>query len=153
MLDYLDGALDAGSRREIEAHLEECARCRTLVLEYQETWNLLGHYPPPEPSEGFVRSTVEALKANHPSVRRMWAGRAALAAAAVLLIAAVLYFGAGPSRDTGGSQRDAPLAVEPGLIENLDLIEDMDFLAEYGEDLELAMEVDLYEIISGEENM
>lgn len=153
MLDYLDGTLDAGARHEIEAHLEECERCRTLVLEYRETWNLLGRHPYLEPSEGFVRGTVEALRAHHRSVRRTWAGRAAAAAAAVLLIALALYLVATPTRDSGDSRRDASLAVEPGLIENLDLIEDMDFLTEYGEDLELAMEVDLYEIISNEENL
>ena len=154
ILDYLDGTLDPGTRLEVDAHLEVCESCRVLLIEYRETWGLLSHYPGPEPSKGFVPSVLEVVRHQNRATRIFRIRSAVIAAAAVILVAAWLVFGPFPfSGVSGVTEQDGSVAVEPELLENLDLIEDLDFLVEYGEDLELAMEVDLYEIISGEESL
>jgi predicted anti-sigma-YlaC factor YlaD len=43
--DYLEGALDAATSDEIEAHLVLCAPCQTYLDQMRATIQVLGHVP------------------------------------------------------------------------------------------------------------
>src|SRR5260221_2322532 len=40
--DYVDGALDAGARAEVDRHLESCGACRLLVDDLREIRSVAG---------------------------------------------------------------------------------------------------------------
>jgi hypothetical protein len=75
-MDYLYDELEPGARRELAAHLEECAECRRQVQEWEAAMSELDAWPAPAT----------------PQHRRSVLRRAApwLAAAAVLVVAFVL---------------------------------------------------------------
>lgn len=157
MLEYMDGGLEDRERRAFESHLAECETCRTGLLEHREAWKLLDHYTAGAPSERFVAGTLKTLQARRSTLRRRWIRRAAVGLAAVLLLAATLFFKGFPlsrSVTEGEPEGEGKRGiVEAELLENLELIEDLEFLEEYGEELELAMEYDLYEILNEGEGM
>jgi anti-sigma factor RsiW len=43
--DYLEGALDDGTRATIDAHLETCAHCAEYIEQMRLTIRSLGHVP------------------------------------------------------------------------------------------------------------
>jgi anti-sigma factor RsiW len=43
--DYLEGALEAGSRLRFEEHLAECEGCETYLEQMRQTLRLLGRIP------------------------------------------------------------------------------------------------------------
>ena len=47
--DYVDEALDAGRRAEVEQHLASCAACRTLVADLTEIRRAAASLEPREP--------------------------------------------------------------------------------------------------------
>lgn len=59
--DYLDGDLDAGTRRRIEEHLALCPPCRVYVEQVRGTVRALGHLPPDELSEEAVAEIETAF--------------------------------------------------------------------------------------------
>ena len=147
LLEYLDGVLNPEAKQRFEAHLAECDECTESIAGLGESWKLLELYRAVEPSAGLtaaVSDTVNLLNREESRIR--WIRRAAVGLAAGLFIAAALVF----------NTAHAPQAVvedlvaEAELLDNLDLIENLGFLEEYGEDIELAMECDLYDILADE---
>lgn len=152
ILDFLEGVLSGEEQRAFDEHAAGCERCRSDLFEHEEAWKLLDFYPEMEPSPGFVASTMAALE-RRKRTRRLKTLRSIAAAAAGLILAGSLYFhfhGAADPEDKG--PEDQP-QVEAELLENLDLIEDWDLLEEFGEDLELAMEFELLDILNEGENL
>ena len=157
LVDYLDGGLEEDARRAVEAHLARCPACRSAVEEHRAVWRLLDAYTPPDPPEGF---TASVLRARARAGRALRLRRAVLAAAAAVLVAGTAWWFFAPpgdgGADGGGRERaaaGAEEAVDPELLRNLDLLEELDFLERYGEDLELAMDADLYDLLASEENL
>jgi anti-sigma factor RsiW len=148
ILAYLEGSLKPVHRLELEAHLQDCDPCRTTLHEYESTWELLDLYPDHAPSPAFVPATLRAVQQDRAALRRLRFRRGAVAVAAGLLLAVVLFFAFQSSTPVDEPVTDDLARVETELLENLDLLEDLEFLEEYGEDLELAMEYDLYQIIT-----
>jgi anti-sigma factor RsiW len=65
---YFDGKASAAERREVEAHLGECAACSARAAEYRAMWGVLDELPPIAPSASFdaaVRAHVAAEPARH----------------------------------------------------------------------------------------
>jgi len=153
---YLDGTLDEADRVRVDRHLAGCKECRRLAAELEGTWALLDAFDEIEVSPSFVSRTLDAVKSREAARGpRRALKRALYAAAAVLLIGLGLMLFR-PDRDAAPSPQasDAPpLAAEEDLLKNLDLIEDLDFLEEYGEELELAMEYDLFDLLNETEKM
>jgi anti-sigma factor RsiW len=156
LLEYLEGRLDASRAASLKAHLDRCDACRTALSEYEATWALLDHYTAPEASPAFVADTLAAVRSDRLADRRRRFRRTVVAAAAGILLAVTLFFSirsAAPVDEPTGEEVTQLDQVDEELLENLDLLEDLDFLEEYGEDLELAMEYDLYELMLEEDNL
>jgi anti-sigma factor RsiW len=64
--DYLDGELDAGTRRRVEAHLALCPPCRVYVQHARETVRALGGLP----EDGLPEHAVAELEAAFAAFRR-----------------------------------------------------------------------------------
>lgn len=57
---YVLGAVDGARRRQIDAHLEECAACTTEARDLEEARALLPQ--PPEPSPELWQRIVEEVR-------------------------------------------------------------------------------------------
>ncbi len=60
MTDYVDGALQAAQAREIEAHLRECAPCRTMAEDVRFAMAACREAPDLEPSPWLLARIVRA---------------------------------------------------------------------------------------------
>ncbi|MBU0755404.1 MAG: zf-HC2 domain-containing protein [Planctomycetes bacterium] len=159
-LAYLDGSLPLLERVEMEEHLDSCSPCRREMEELRESWDLLDLYDEKEPSPDFAARTLAAFKQRKQLDKRRWIRHTVTALAASLLIAVAFLLYRSLTGTTPSTPAETPVAentgdtmIEPELLESLDLIEDLDFLLEYGEDLELAMEYELYDILNQEESL
>jgi anti-sigma factor RsiW len=61
--DYLDGELDAGTRRRVEEHLALCPPCQVYVEQVRETVRALGRLPADELPEHAVTELEAAFAA------------------------------------------------------------------------------------------
>jgi len=91
----VEGTLAAGERREIEAHLRDCAACATLAADLARVRQLAGsleRLQPPAAAWGRIARDVGAPVANVPApARRSWrASWVPLAAAACVLLAVAI---------------------------------------------------------------
>lgn len=91
--DRLDDQLDGEVRATMDAHLEDCARCRSRVREEQAMREMLSDIPVPAPSPGFAaralrQAAVAHSVANAPRQKLMFAS----GFAAVLMVGVVLWF-------------------------------------------------------------
>ena len=80
---YVDDALDAPARADLEAHLETCATCREQVAFERDLRARLRALPVPEPRPGFEAAVRRRLAAEGRT-RRRWR---LLTAAALALLA------------------------------------------------------------------
>jgi predicted anti-sigma-YlaC factor YlaD len=150
-LEYLDGFLPADLCAAIDEHLLSCPACREEIAGLRASWDMLDLYGEVPPSEDFTAKTVSSFRRIRRR-ERFLSGfrRVTLAAAAVVLIGlSLFYFNRPPSDTAGGGD---PVAVED-LIENLSLIEDMELLQAFGDDLDIAMEYENYLALGGEESL
>jgi hypothetical protein len=70
--EYWDSVLDEIPRRELEAHLAECAACRSKAARLKAFWMRLGAIPEEAPSAA-GRGRLDALLADYRrSTRRRW---------------------------------------------------------------------------------
>ncbi len=123
----MDGALAAGRRAEVEAHLQGCPACRAERDRLARALRLLSALPPaPEPAADFGRRFWARLEAEPApgafswiQAGRSWRWIAPLAGAAAM--AAVLVVG-------GIRQRDE----QRQMAANLDLLEDYELAASLG---------------------
>jgi anti-sigma factor RsiW len=67
--DYLEGALDEASHREVEAHLAGCAGCEAYLQQVRQTIDELGHVPLGTLSDGAMAELLEAFRALRPRDR------------------------------------------------------------------------------------
>jgi hypothetical protein len=106
---YLEKALDATRRAELEAHLSGCEACRILTAQMQELLASAATLPrritPPRNLWPDVASRLASRAATPPSQSTAWRRWAPLAAAAVLLIAVTAVVTARLSRP------EAPVAA------------------------------------------
>jgi anti-sigma factor RsiW len=61
LLAYLDGELDAESRRRFEEQLSTSGELRQRLKEHQQTWDLLDELPRANVDDSFTRTTVEMV--------------------------------------------------------------------------------------------
>jgi anti-sigma-K factor RskA len=121
--DYVDDAIDAGARAEVDRHLEACAACRLLVDDLREIRRVAGSLDLREPSarawsriERAIRMEPRAdhaaagpAEAGHRRTSRNGAARYAWLAAAAALVIAI---GVGVRFYTTPRQ-DAPSVASP----------------------------------------
>src|SRR5262245_17161590 len=129
LTDYIDGALDAAARAEIERHLETCVACRRLVDDSREIKTVAARLDLRQPPIRSWMRLERAIKlearpagggaAFWDAVRLAW-GRPQLAwlaaAAAVVVVTDVglrfLPRGARPSAPAGGTQANARIVSD-----------------------------------------
>ena len=105
---FLDGELDASSRREVEAHLASCAPCREVEVALRATLADLEALPEPEPSaqdQWALRAAINrARTAEQPARARWqrWVAGSSAAAAVLALIVSVAVLGGGEVGTRGG---------------------------------------------------
>ncbi|MDV3126603.1 zf-HC2 domain-containing protein [Mycobacterium sp. 21AC1] len=104
---YILGGLDAGERRQFEAHLRECPQCRRDVADCAEVPALLAKVDPADLDYDDTPGVVDGRYSEpQRNTRHWWRSGAVLAGAAAIAltvgIASVTIFGqsAGPSTHT-----------------------------------------------------
>jgi hypothetical protein len=114
--DYLDAALPAIERQELDRHLRTCVRCRSELNKLRALRSLLAELPAPSTAPGALDSILRAAVRPAAASRRRWQDvrwmAAGLATAAVLLIALGIRVG----MDLPGAKRAGPevaLAAQP----------------------------------------
>lgn len=60
--DYLEGALGAGDRRRVEAHLGQCEGCRAYVDQLRQTIGAVGHLAPEALADAMRAELLEAFR-------------------------------------------------------------------------------------------
>jgi anti-sigma factor RsiW len=85
MSGYVDGVLPAEERQALEAHLAECASCRSQVEAEQELKQRLRSLPPVEPPPGLEVRARRELRALRPHWPRLLLPVAAMLAVVALL--------------------------------------------------------------------
>jgi anti-sigma factor RsiW len=97
--EYHEGTLPAARRRELDAHLETCARCRGEYARFRETLGALSGLPreaAPRDFDGKVAATIHRRSAGRFFGRRAFGERVPFeliaAAALVLLLLTYLVF-------------------------------------------------------------
>jgi anti-sigma factor RsiW len=97
--EYVDGTLAARERAAVEAHLADCAGCRAAIVELRALVTAAAALPTSIAPQRNLWTTIEARIVQRATwnvqrvwwnVQRLW-WRAALAAAALLVIALGLY--------------------------------------------------------------
>jgi hypothetical protein len=91
--DYVDGALDAARRAEVERHLEQCPECRELVADLAEIRRLaaaLEHRQPPARAWNRLERAIqrESKESASFTTDRASAGRSRFAGPALVWLAA-----------------------------------------------------------------
>ncbi len=153
LLEYLDDRLSANERSEVEAWLAVDAEARRLVDEHRLVWDALGtlegvHDPQLAAPSGSFRERVQqsagGLTTTEPFSRGLQA--TGLLAAAVVLAVAVFQWYA-PSQGTA----DLLLSDEERMVvQDLDLLENLELLEQYGVELDLARELEVMRAFDGE---
>jgi hypothetical protein len=109
--DYVDQALDAPARADVERHLEACRACRNLVDDLREIRRAAGTLTPIDPPDAVWRRIQAAIRsdASTPEAAAPARGRQLgwLAIAATVLLAAVLGLWMGPFGPGSGTPEPA----------------------------------------------
>lgn len=83
---YLDGDLTASARTAVDAHLEGCGECATLLGELRATLEHLRALPDPEPPIGLATRVMARVPEAPPLRASRWLPVGVAAAAAALLL-------------------------------------------------------------------
>jgi anti-sigma factor RsiW len=133
LIGYLDGRATPAERREVEAHLGECAACRTRAEEFRRLWGVLEELPATEPSPAFDARLRQRIAA--APQRPVWdwlapAPRVVYAFAAMLLLAVWLSWQS--PRPAGESLRAQQRSEQEfTMIRDLQMLEDFDVLMNF----------------------
>ena len=105
---YYDGELALSQRREVEAHLNECAECRELLAELRRVSELLASAPLAEmPASAMTRFQQSWFAAAQDRGVMRIAGWLTSAAAAILVAALLIR----PTAPRGGDEGSQILAL------------------------------------------
>ncbi len=110
IVDSLMDSLDAGQRRELEAHLAACPSCAAEAEALRNMWEGLGRLTAPAPTSRAAVALGRRLGGERPAARRAPWLRSAAAVALLLLGAAAGYAlrgGGAPVNERGGPGDDS----------------------------------------------
>lgn len=129
-ISYLDGRAGAEERREVEAHLETCAACRTRAEEFGKLWNVLDEDPAIQPSPSFDARLCQRIAAE-PAPNR-WAWLMPRPAFAMALLLAMSVWMSRPSANvaTAKSDDDFHMIKDLGVLEDYDVLSNFEALSE-----------------------
>jgi len=128
ILPYVDGRVKESERREMEAHLAECAACRLRVNEFRAVTGLLDELPQIAPSAAFD-ARVHARVAAEPMKQSWWAWftpSPRVAFAASLLLLATVWIGThSNSNQPAIAQEDIPVLENYDVLSNFEPLTDL----------------------------
>src|SRR5689334_5237929 len=75
LVSYLDGELEPGSARDVEARLAQDPAIRAEADALRRAWDLLDYLPRPEPSPDFTQRTLASLAAVQVKALPTWSLR------------------------------------------------------------------------------
>lgn len=139
LVDHLRGDLDAGERARVDAHLADCAACRSARASYARLVGALARTEPPAPPIhwGAYRAELRERLERHGAERgvRGWLGLPVPALVAAALVAALVVAGMPGLRAPGAPD---PLALDStilasrlDMIARLDVVQDLDLLEDF----------------------
>ncbi len=102
---YVDGELGDARRRQVEAHLRQCARCRTMLGELRSLSTWLRRVPAPRPAlstEQFAVAVVSQLPGRPSLLRGVVNAPFTWWWSVPLILLAILAFGQGALTATRG---------------------------------------------------
>ena len=136
---YVDGSIDPRKRREMDAHMAECAACRRRALEFRQVWGVLEETPAIQPSAGFD-ALVRARVAREGARGGFWgwliapSPRLALGVAALLVCSVSLLVlppaGRAPAPVAASSDAEFRMIADLPVLEDYDVLADFDALSE-----------------------
>ena len=128
--DHLDGALDAGSTADLEAHLASCAACRALAADLEEMRRTAAGLPDFTPrAEVWARLSERLAGELAARPRPFWTGaRVALAMAATLVVAvtASVWLMRGPSAPAPQAAAQGGTTTGTVIQSTVDPVQDVD---------------------------
>jgi anti-sigma factor RsiW len=134
LVAYMDGRATESQRREVEAHLESCAACRTRVEEFRRLWTVLDEAPVVEPSLGFDARVRQRIAAEpRPRLWNWLVPSPRLAFAVALLAVLSLWISTRPPAVEPSimqSEQEFKMIKDLGVLENYDVLNDFDALSE-----------------------
>lgn len=144
LIAYVDARATAAERRDVEAHLANCAACRTRVEEFRGLSALLGEVPAIEPSFGFDARVRQRIAAEPQKRWLAWlTPQVRLALSAAMLVALTVWMVKVPANAPHGtvqtpttaavtapSDQDFDAVKDLGVLENYDVVTNMDALSQ-----------------------
>jgi anti-sigma factor RsiW len=135
LIAYLDRRANSADRSVVEAHLKDCAACRTRAEDFRKLWNLLDEVPVHEPSFGFdarIRQRIAGEARPHWFTWLVPQPRLALTMA--LLVALSVWISRLPQENpltTAQSEEEQFQVIKDlGVLENYDVLSKSDALSE-----------------------
>jgi anti-sigma factor RsiW len=135
LIAYLDTKAKPAERRNVEAHLAECADCRQRVDEFRLVAGMLDELPVITPSPSFD-AALRARIAEQPRRASLW-GWIVPSPRLAFAVTALLVFSIWLSSMRPGIAPPAPVAqqsssqTEFSMINNLPVLEDYDVLSNF----------------------
>ncbi len=137
LLLYVDNMASAEEKEALAVHIKECAQCKAVLGEYENTWKLLDAEEPIEPRPDYVSRFWTALAKEETWQKRLLDGVRSLVltrrAAYGCVVALVLFMGIHTSRlyYMDITQTRSLLInmseEELEMIDNFELIANLDF--------------------------
>ncbi len=133
LIAYIDGRTTVGVRRGIEAHLSECAACRTRADELRNVWTALDEVPAVEPSFGFDARLRQQIAAEPARRRFLWLVPQPRLALSMALLAAMMVLAVKLPLEHPVAQQSAAAQQEDfNAIKNLNVLENYDVVTKLG---------------------
>lgn len=135
LVAYLDRRSHSAEREEVEAHLVECAACRSRAEEFRKLWNVLDEVPLVEPSLSFDAKVRQRIAAEPRSSWLTWlVPQPRLAFAMALLVALCIWMARRPQENLATvaptEQQQFEMIKDLGVLENYEVLTKFDALSE-----------------------
>jgi anti-sigma factor RsiW len=136
LIAYTDGRASAAERAAVEAHLRDCAACRTRAEEFARVWKTLDEAPAIEVSPAFdARLRARLAEERKPSWWAWLAPQPRLVLAMGLLLAVAVWVGTRPGPAPVDVASTVPentnVEEEFQMIRDLPVLEDYEMLANF----------------------
>ncbi|HYL47219.1 MAG TPA: zf-HC2 domain-containing protein [Candidatus Limnocylindrales bacterium] len=135
LIAYLDRRSNSAEREEVEAHLVECAACRSRAEEFRKLWNVLDEVPLVEPSLSFDAKVRQRIAAEpRPSWFQWLVPQPRLAFSMALLVALSIWLARLPQENMAtvapSEQQQFEMIKDLGVLENYEVLTKFDALSE-----------------------
>ena len=135
LIAYLDRRSNSAEREEVEAHLVECAACRSRAEEFRKLWNVLDEVQLVEPSLSFDARVRQRIGAEpRPSWFRWLVPQPRLAFSMALLVALSIWLARLPQENMAtiapSEQQQFEMIKDLGVLENYEVLTKFDALSE-----------------------